>query len=75
VRVALPRLGLLLPVLAGPMTGEERVPCLQQLALPLPDRRGMHAVLTGQGVDRLEPLRGFQGQLNRALGPVSGAWL
>jgi hypothetical protein len=35
----------------------------------------MHAVLTGQFVDRLEPLRSFHGQLERELGPVSGAFL
>ena len=66
---------LLLPVAAGPIAVEERVPRIQQLALPLADLRGMHAVLTGQFVDRLEPLRGFHGQLELELGTVSGAFL
>src|SRR5215218_3625130 len=65
----------LLPVLAGPMTIEECVPCSQPLALPRTDLSGMHAVLTGQFVDRLEPLRGFQSQLKLELGTVSGASL
>ena len=73
--VELHLLFLLRPVVAGPIADEERVPRIQQLPLPLADLRGMHAVLTGQFVDRLEPLRGVHGQLERELGTLSGAFL
>jgi hypothetical protein len=73
--VELHLLFLLLPVVAGPIAVEERVPRIQQLTLSLADLSGMHAVLTGQFVDRLEPLRGFQSQLKLELGTVSGASL
>ena len=73
--VELHLLFLRLPVVAGPIAVEERVPRIQQLTLPLADLRGMHAVRTGQFVDRLEPLSGFHGQLELKLGTVSGAFL
>ena len=66
---------LLLPVAAGPIAVEERVPRIQQLALPLADLRGMHAVLTGQFVDRLQPLSGFSGHLKLELATVPGSFL
>jgi len=52
---------LWLSVGAGPIAAEDSTPSLQQLALPLAHLRGTYAVLAGQFVDRLQPLRPLPG--------------
>jgi len=66
---------LLLPVMAGSIRAEKRAACLEQPALPLTDLIGMHTVLTGQFVERLQALCGFQGQLKLELGTLSSSFL
>ena len=65
----------MLALVVSAIAPENRASYLQQLALPLADLVEMHAVLAGQFVARLEPLRGFQGQLKLELAIVAGAFL
>src|SRR5262245_49199563 len=64
-----------LTVVAGPIAAEHRAPRLQELPLPRTDLVGMDPMLAGQFIDRLQPLRGFQGQLELALRTIALAWL
>jgi hypothetical protein len=52
---------LVLALVVSAIVAEYRAPHLQQLALPLADLVWMHAVLAGQFIDRLQPLRGLPG--------------
>src|SRR5215211_2367639 len=66
---------LVLALLRGPIAAENCASHLQQLAFPLADLSGMHAMLAGKLVDRLQALRSFQGQLELELGSVASPFL
>jgi hypothetical protein len=66
---------LWLTVVAGPIAAENRAPHLQELPFPRTDLVGMYPMLAGQFIDRLQPRRGFQGQLERKLRTLAMALL
>ena len=66
---------LVASLLSGPIAAENRAAHLQSLVFPLADLLGMHAVLAGQRIARLQARRGFQGQSELELGTVASPLL